>query len=111
MQSAKSDLETQLEQTTAELTKKWQETARISEEKTLELQNSLELCKKLKAELSSARSSCDELKAVETRLKEHVQRAEGELAAVKDELSKQITEKEEGLKKAEVCMCEFEIRP
>ena len=98
-------MEIQLERTRRDLTEKHQAAVTDLEDKSLVLQTSLALSKKLEGDLASLKATNGELKASKTRLQDHLKNIQGELAAVKDELNNQITEKERGLKKAEVRSC------
>lgn len=98
----KEELESDLARSTTELEGKCQALNRELEGKIQAITQSHEDCQSLEAELTSLKSCRNELQGAKAELKVHVHNLEGEVLALKEDLTQQITEKGEGLKKAEV---------
>lgn len=98
----KAVLESDLLQTTTELEGKCQALSKDLEDKIRELGQSHTLGQILEAELGSLKSCRDELQGMKSELQLNVQKLEGEVLALKEDLDQQITERKRGLQKAEV---------
>lgn len=103
LQVAKDSLQDKLADTSEELKGKCRELSRDLEAERERLLHSKEACRGLEGELSDAKRVCSEMKDCKHQMKLRIERLEDEVAAAKEELSRQVAEKEEKMEKAEVC--------
>lgn len=102
MLRVKEELESDLARSTAELEVKCQALSKELEAKIRAISQLHDNSQSLEAELNSLKSCRDELQSAKSELQVCVHKLEGEMLVLKEELTQQITEKKEGLQKAEV---------